>query len=358
MLNDDCLRIVVKQAAAFAEADFMPQQPAPLSRFALRYNALAALSLVGPQWKDAAQLELARIVIVSPRNYTHILKVAREGTVFGRVRILSGCRDPRPWMSDPTDPPTLDPILEACSAVEEVICQAWRFSLNSLVGMKHLARLSLLTTTIDGGLSNVVLPARLTHLTLHDSSLEPGALDTLFNACEGNLRYLQPRIIRVEQVAFVNAILSAAHSTLRTLDLRLLAMGDPTKIFGSVQNECSAFHHHLEHLFRLEELHLIVGQSPLARDFLTRSTSAPSLRSLHLHRSPMRAPLGGDAAVWDASLDTLLEALPQPAFRKVEFIQLDVGRATFDPANGGLDGTQLFELQEAARARGIKVSVT
>ncbi|GAA5896342.1 hypothetical protein JCM6882_000989 [Rhodosporidiobolus microsporus] len=356
MLNDDCLRIVVKHAALLAEADFKPQQLSledpTLNRFAFRTPHLQALSLVDRQWREAAQLELESVVLVTPTNYAAILRAMNERKIGRRVRTLIADRD---WCRVDTDPRALDPILEACEHLEELFCDGFRMSFNSLVRMKSLARLSLMNVAFYGGAPNVVMPGRLTHLVLHNTGFEMADFNTLVRACQGSLEFFQPRGIHPSQLFAFHAILDAACGTLRTLDLHLFSVqASILRPFARPNLSFSQF----KHFSRLETLRIFSDEFSTALDSLSLSTSAPSLRSLALHRRPGPSGAGGDADVWEEPLTALLAALQAPVLSKLESLDIDMMRAWFDRANGGVDSTPLYEVKEAAKARGIAVKVT
>lgn len=137
-LNEDVLALIIAEAAREAEAT---APPAEYTRrldiqFTLRAETLRRLSLVSHLFRQLAQAELGRFVLLYPVQYQIILDAPKlQLSTTRRILIRShgfGFRDHGQSME----------VLERCEGVEEVTLSYTRASLSSLARPTHRSECS------------------------------------------------------------------------------------------------------------------------------------------------------------------------------------------------------------------------
>ncbi|GAA5952933.1 hypothetical protein JCM3765_003010 [Sporobolomyces pararoseus] len=81
-LNADVLRLIIREAALEAERS---SSFSPIDAFYQRSAALRRMSLVNPQWRYLAQLELQSFLVLTTRNFSSISKALEQNGMAKRL---------------------------------------------------------------------------------------------------------------------------------------------------------------------------------------------------------------------------------------------------------------------------------
>ncbi|GAA5916509.1 hypothetical protein JCM5296_001547 [Sporobolomyces johnsonii] len=319
-LDSDVLRIII-QYAANSELD--PSERFSESRWLDRARLLRHLSLVNSQLHSLAQLELDSYLMVTNANLYLVLRAAQRGALARRAKKVTTL-----WVGTSSDPRALDSILEQCEEVQILENYRGTFSLNSLAKAKHLRSLTLHNVTLYGGHDDLVLPCRLSSVSL-PSFGRFGRSDwkTLRAAAEGSLRHLRIDRLPLPCVDYVRDTMLHWFHNVETLDL------------GYERNiEALPL---LSHCDKLVRLRLNIGDLSPALPILTRSL-------LSLDISP--ESLGITVSGWDEQLLFLRTALGKFPLDTLKSLKIGRGRSDVN-----YPGTPLHDVVQAAKARGIEV---
>ncbi|GAA5854046.1 hypothetical protein JCM8547_008205 [Rhodosporidiobolus lusitaniae] len=343
-LNEDVLRLVCQHVAAQAEADSSGGTQDDVGWFR-RSSALRTLCLVNSQWRSVAQLELESRVICRPSNHRALLRAVKERGLGRRVRRLLGWRK-----VGEVDPATFDSFVEACEELEQLEVFDWTLSLHSLARMKNLKSLTLSRTKLYAGASSLVLPCCLEKLALHLVALDFADFSTLSQAGAGSVENLSLGSFYPGPGQLTEGPLLKWLPTVRDLDassISLRADGWPL----TFATDFDIVPPLLGHCERLEVLRLPVDHLSLALQHLPTFNF---LQSLYLH--PAIDPDFDDVLDWDEGLLALLDGFRMTALSQLKKVVV-TGRETFSAGAGGIASTPLYEVQEAAKLRGIEVEV-
>ncbi|GAA5866942.1 hypothetical protein JCM1840_005913 [Sporobolomyces johnsonii] len=319
-LDSDVLRIII-QYAANSELDSSERFYPDWSKYQWRDRArlLRRLALVNSQWRSLAQLELDSYLLVTSFNYHLVLRAAQRGALARRAKKVVTL-----WIGNSSDPRALDSIFEQCEEVQDLENYGGTFSLNSLAKAKHLRSLTLHNVTLYGGHDDLVLPCRLSSVSL--PSFGPFRWcdwKTLRVAAEGSLRHLRIGKLPHPQVDYVCDTMLHWFQNVETLDL------------GYENEEALPL---LSHCDKLVQLRLnIVDLSP-ALPILTRSLLSLDISSR-------------GASAWVEHLLFLRTALGKFPLDTLE--SLTIQRR--GPSDGRDPGTPLHDVVQVAKARGIEV---
>ncbi|GAA6002996.1 hypothetical protein JCM10207_001934 [Rhodosporidiobolus poonsookiae] len=347
-LNADVLAVIVQHAASSAEAS----GDSPTSRFSLRSATLRRLCLVNSLWRSVAQPELDREVLVTPWMYQAVW-IAFKGRDEVRRRMVRRLEGVKKHDEGALDSRTLDPIIQLFDNLQELRCEGWRMSLNSLRRTKDLTSVTLIRPTLYAGALELVLPCRLTHLALsggRKAQLEAVDFAALARAGANNLVRLELGAFSGSQCPGLSSAIPSWLPTLRYLDLRSYVGLYKTEPDGNQYLELLT---HLHLCSDLEVLHLPISQFRYPLPLLSTPPALSSLRTLGLH--PTTEVEWDDSVTWDEHLPNLIKVLEAGSLPQLEELHIDQGRDLWSSGVGDFGGDLLLEVQELARAKGVRL---
>ncbi|GAA5866940.1 hypothetical protein JCM1840_005912 [Sporobolomyces johnsonii] len=271
-LDSDVLRIIIQYAA---NSGFDPSEPFSKYRWLERARLLRHLALVNSQWRSLAQLELDSYLMVTSSNLHLVLRAAQRGALARRAKKVTAL-----WIDSSSDPRALDSILEQCEEVQILESYGGTFSLNSLAKAKHLRSLTLHNVTLYGGHDDLVLPCRLSSVSLLGFG-RFGRSDwkTLRAAAEGSLRHLCIRELPLNQVNYYSNTLLHWFPTVETLVLEFRSL--PRNIM-SLLDRCDKLVRFRLNIADLSHVLPILTRSLLSLDISPRSMMTASAWDEHL----------------------------------------------------------------------------